>query len=284
MPSGRQWLGAGWAPWTGGYHPPFQCIVGGGQQGRICCGPEGEHRIHRSKARWVGALTWARAGAQAGAQGRPVHCTPLVGRTSRKELPSGPHSARPPAVGYGCVCTTGTVRHKAEVQSKSQREKLFSDMSWAPFAAVDEPVQNMQSESTASKSYELNPGRMTYHRVQRPPSPGGLPSPPVGRPPPPPREQPVNRSMEQSIASAPPPPPPQANTTCTQATGHSVDHVCEGPPFHSLQHSQRASKHQTSVNRFVCEPRMPPRTIPWRVGPYDTPIATIFLYFWSRPR
>ena len=35
----------------------------------------------------------------------------------------------PPAMGHGCVCTTGTVRHKAEVQSKSQREKLFSDMS-----------------------------------------------------------------------------------------------------------------------------------------------------------
>ena len=53
---------------------------------------------------------------------------------------SGEHHSRPtppemggglsdPAMGYGCVCTTGTVRHKAEVQSKSQREKLFSDMS-----------------------------------------------------------------------------------------------------------------------------------------------------------
>ena len=38
----------------------------------------------------------------------------------------------------------------------------------------------MRSESTASKSYELNPGRMTYHRVQRTPAPDGLPSPPVG--------------------------------------------------------------------------------------------------------
>ena len=53
---------------------------------------------------------------------------------------------------------TGTVRHKAEVQSKSQREKLFSDMSQAPFAAVGKQVQSMRSESTASKSYELNPG------------------------------------------------------------------------------------------------------------------------------
>ena len=34
-----------------------------------------------------------------------------------------------PAMGYRCVCTTGAVQHKAEVQSKSQRGKLFSDMS-----------------------------------------------------------------------------------------------------------------------------------------------------------
>ena len=39
------------------------------------------------------------------------------------------HARVTPAMGYGCACTTGTVRHKAEVQSKSQREKLFSDMS-----------------------------------------------------------------------------------------------------------------------------------------------------------
>ena len=40
-----------------------------------------------------------------------------------------------PAVGHRCVCMAGTVRHKAEVQSKSQRETLFSDVSRAPFAA-----------------------------------------------------------------------------------------------------------------------------------------------------
>ena len=34
-----------------------------------------------------------------------------------------------PTMGHGCVSMTGTVKHKAEVQSKSQREKLFSDMS-----------------------------------------------------------------------------------------------------------------------------------------------------------
>ena len=40
----------------------------------------------------------------------------------------------PRATGYGCVCT---VRHEAEGQSKSQRGKLFSDVSWAPFAAAE---------------------------------------------------------------------------------------------------------------------------------------------------
>ena len=35
----------------------------------------------------------------------------------------------PSAMGYKCVCTTGTVWHKVEVQSNSQREKLSSDMS-----------------------------------------------------------------------------------------------------------------------------------------------------------
>ena len=33
-----------------------------------------------------------------------------------------------PAMGHRRVCTTGAVRRKAEVQSKSQREELFSDM------------------------------------------------------------------------------------------------------------------------------------------------------------
>ena len=45
------------------------------------------------------------------------------------------HGARlPPVVGHRCVCTTGTVRHEAVVQSTSPREMLFSDMSLAPFA------------------------------------------------------------------------------------------------------------------------------------------------------
>ena len=55
----------------------------------------------------------------------------------------------------------------------------------------------MQSESTASKSYELNPGRMMYHRVQRTPAPGGLPSPPV--PPPPPRDQSDHRGRKRNL-------------------------------------------------------------------------------------
>ena len=37
-------------------------------------------------------------------------------------------------MGHRCVCTTGTVRHEAEINSKSQRETLFRDMSSAPFA------------------------------------------------------------------------------------------------------------------------------------------------------
>ena len=54
-----------------------------------------------------------------------------------------------PAMGYRCVCTTGAVQHKAEVQSKSQRGKLFSDMSQAPFAAVNK-VRGVQAFSAPS--------------------------------------------------------------------------------------------------------------------------------------
>ena len=48
------------------------------------------------------------------------------------------------------------VRHKAEVQSKSQRGKLLRDMSWAPFAC------------------ELYSGGFRYHQAQNPPPPWGL--------------------------------------------------------------------------------------------------------------
>ena len=50
----------------------------------------------------------------------------------------------PPSMGHRCVCTTGTVRHKAEVHSKSQRAKLFSDMSSAPFAAAIKRADDAQ--------------------------------------------------------------------------------------------------------------------------------------------
>ena len=43
----------------------------------------------------------------------------------------------PPAMGYKCVCMTGTVQNKAGVQSKSRRKKLFTDMSHTPFAALE---------------------------------------------------------------------------------------------------------------------------------------------------
>ena len=48
------------------------------------------------------------------------------------------------------MCTTGTVRHEAEVQSKSQREKLFSYMSSAPFAKKKD-TQNDPPPSPASE-------------------------------------------------------------------------------------------------------------------------------------
>ena len=35
------------------------------------------------------------------------------------------------------MCTTGTAWHRAEVQSKSQRGKHFSDMSSPPFAVAN---------------------------------------------------------------------------------------------------------------------------------------------------
>ena len=48
----------------------------------------------------------------------------------------------PPASGYRCVCMTGTAQSKAEVQSKSRRKRLFSDMSWAHFAAVEADTES----------------------------------------------------------------------------------------------------------------------------------------------
>ena len=49
LPSGRQRLGIGWAPWRGGYLPLFQCIPGSGGGGghtvatmfAVCVGAEG---------------------------------------------------------------------------------------------------------------------------------------------------------------------------------------------------------------------------------------------------
>ena len=52
---------------------------------------------------------------------------PQVCLTLLKQVGDGTFSIPPPpAMGYSCVCTTttGTVRHKAEVQSKSQRKAL----------------------------------------------------------------------------------------------------------------------------------------------------------------
>ena len=71
----------------------------------------------------------------------------------------------PSAMGYRCVCTPGTVRHKAQVQSKGRREKLFCDVSWTRFAAVETQTQ-VRCGSTAPQSYGLYSGGVTYHRAQ----------------------------------------------------------------------------------------------------------------------
>ena len=76
-----------------------------------------------------------------------------------------PQPLIPPAMGHRCACTTGAVRHKAEAQSKSQRETLFSDMAQGPFAAVERQIQGVRSGSTAPQSYELCSGGVTYHRT-----------------------------------------------------------------------------------------------------------------------
>ena len=47
------------------------------------------------------------------------------------------HTHTHTAMGHRCVCTTGTVRQKAEVQSKSRRRQPFSDMAQAPLAAAN---------------------------------------------------------------------------------------------------------------------------------------------------
>ena len=60
-----------------------------------------------------------------------------MGGPDRKGTGTGQLSVAPRAMGNRCVCTTGTAQSKAEVQSKSRRIKLFSDMSWAPFAVVN---------------------------------------------------------------------------------------------------------------------------------------------------
>ena len=60
-------------------------------------------------------------------------------------LPGAPGVLRFP---YRCVCMNATVRQE-KVQRKSQREKLFSDMSWAPFAAVGRQRQEVHCGSTA---------------------------------------------------------------------------------------------------------------------------------------
>ena len=77
---------------------------------------------------------------------------PSLPGARRCSLPLPP----PPAMGYRCVCTTGTAQHKAEVQSKSRRKKLFSDMSWAPFAAANKMAWSPQVLTTPKVLQSVN--------------------------------------------------------------------------------------------------------------------------------
>ena len=75
-------------------------------------------RAFSKRRSWVDAWT---------SSASPTRCS-----VPMRECVSRCQKAPPPAMGYRCVCTTGAVQHKAEVQSKSQRGKLFSDMSYVP--------------------------------------------------------------------------------------------------------------------------------------------------------
>ena len=89
----------------------------------------------------------------------PQGCRILVGVISMAILMlhyawcGTPSRSIPPAVECRRVHATGTVRHKAEVQSESQREKLCSDMSQAPLAAVQRQRQEVRCDSTTRKAY-----------------------------------------------------------------------------------------------------------------------------------
>ena len=129
--------------------------------------PDGDGDVPRSVRR--GPSGRARVEGPGGGGGRSEQVPPPKGPIPKAIGAALGRPHRPLGTRYG----TKAQRHKAEVQRKSQREKLFSDMSWAPFAAVGKQVQSMRSESTAYQSYEIIYGRMTYHRVQRTPRPEG---------------------------------------------------------------------------------------------------------------
>ena len=49
------------------------------------------------------------------------------------------------------------MRHKAQVQSKSRRGKLFSDMSWAPSAAVNKMAHGVRLFTAPEVLRTINP-------------------------------------------------------------------------------------------------------------------------------
>ena len=92
---------------------------------------------------------------------------------------------QPPTMGYRCVGTTGTVRHKAEVQSKSQRGKLFSDISQAPFAVANKVAASAQKSATPQVLQTVDPaddGQQRKVRTKLQMSISRSPLPPVDAP------------------------------------------------------------------------------------------------------
>ena len=81
----------------------------------------------------------------------------------------------PPAVGYRRVCRTGTVRPRAEVQNKSQRETLFSDISHeenSPHPPTGDPAHGTHTANLFGDGADVVEGGVT---VITPEQPGHLP-------------------------------------------------------------------------------------------------------------
>ena len=121
------------------------------------------------------------------------------------------------------VHATGTVRHKADVQSRSQREKLFSDMSRAPFAVANTRAD--EAQLFAIPHVLWSDGRSTHSR-----SIGHSASDKKADPPPPPSvlhssggHRPLQRAGGPSSA-LPHAPSPSPSPTSRPRRGLRVGH------------------------------------------------------------